>query len=62
MVLSPEGDGLALIGKIATSYGRIREVVEAPDGSIYFSTSNRDGRGTLQAGDDKIYRIQKIRE
>ncbi|MBP6921580.1 PQQ-dependent sugar dehydrogenase [Candidatus Gracilibacteria bacterium] len=62
VVLSPEGDGLALIGKIATSYGRIREVVEAPDGSIYFSTSNRDGRGTLQAGDDKIYRIQKIRE
>lgn len=49
---------LELVGKIATQYGRIRDVVEAPDGSMYFSTSNRDGRGTLQAGDDKIYRIQ----
>lgn len=38
-------------------FGRIREVVEAPDGSIYFSTSNRDGRGSVREGDDKIYRI-----
>lgn len=38
-------------------FGRIREVVEGPDGYIYFSTSNQDGRGTVRAGDDKIYRI-----
>lgn len=38
-------------------YGRIREVTEGPDGAIYFSTSNRDGRGKMQAGDDKIFRI-----
>lgn len=59
MILAPDGKELQLVGKIATDYGRIREVVEAPDGSLYFSTSNRDGRGTLQTGDDKIYRIQK---
>lgn len=39
------------------SVGRIRDVVQAPDGSIYFSSSNRDGRGTPSAGDDQIYRI-----
>ncbi|MCG6960806.1 PQQ-dependent sugar dehydrogenase [bacterium BMS3Abin03] len=38
-------------------FGRIRDIEEAPDGSIYFCTSNRDGRGTVREGDDKIYRI-----
>ena len=40
-------------------FGRIREVAEGPDGAIYFSTSNRDGRGNPNEGDDKIYRIRK---
>lgn len=44
--------------KIAEGVGRIRDVVEGPDGNIYFSTSNRDGRGTLRENDDKIYRIR----
>ncbi|RPI17347.1 MAG: PQQ-dependent sugar dehydrogenase [Ignavibacteriae bacterium] len=38
-------------------FGRIREITEGPDGAIYFSTSNRDGRGDAKSGDDKIYRI-----
>lgn len=38
-------------------YGRIREVAEAPDGTIYFSTSNRDGRGSPAGEDDRILRI-----
>lgn len=59
VILAPDGEGLQLVGKIATDYGRIREVVEAPDGSLYFTTSNRDGRGTIRAGDDRVYRIQK---
>lgn len=37
--------------------GRIREIGEGPDGFIYFSTSNRDGRGTPTAEDDRIMRI-----
>lgn len=53
-----DGDQLIIVEKIATTYGRIRDVAEAPDGTLYFSTSNRDGRGTLHAGDDKIYRIR----
>jgi glucose/arabinose dehydrogenase len=43
--------------KIAKNYGRVREVVQGPDGYIYFSTSNRDGRGSEREGDDKIVRI-----
>ncbi len=38
-------------------YGRLRDVVEGPDGALYLLTNNRDGRGTPQPGDDKIYRI-----
>lgn len=37
--------------------GRIREVAEGPDGFIYFSTSNRDGRGKPAIDDDKIMRL-----
>lgn len=40
-----------------TGYGRIRDVVEAPDGSLYVSTSDRDGRAIAEQGDDKILRI-----
>lgn len=43
--------------KIAQDFGRIREISEGYDGAIYFSTSNRDGRGKVREGDDKIYRI-----
>jgi glucose/arabinose dehydrogenase len=37
--------------------GRIREVVEGPEGAIYFSTSNRDGRGSPARDDDRILRL-----
>ncbi|MGI8543133.1 MAG: PQQ-dependent sugar dehydrogenase [Aridibacter sp.] len=38
-------------------YGRIREVAVSPEGYVYFSTSNRDGRGDVAKEDDRIYRI-----
>jgi glucose/arabinose dehydrogenase len=38
-------------------YGRIRDVAEGPDGYLYFSTSNRDGRGSPAADDDRIIRL-----
>jgi len=39
------------------NFGRIRDITQGPDGAIYFSTSNRDGRGSIREGDDKIYKI-----
>lgn len=38
--------------------GRIREVMEGPDGAMYFTTSNRDGRGEPAAEDDRILRLR----
>ena len=42
-------------------YGRIRDVAVGPDGAVYFTTSNQDGRGTVRAGDDRIMRIGPAR-
>jgi glucose/arabinose dehydrogenase len=38
-------------------YGRLRTVVEGPDGALYVLTSNRDGRGSPEDGDDRILRV-----
>lgn len=39
-------------------YGRIREVITGPDGRLYITTSNRDGRGNPAADDDRIISIK----
>ncbi len=41
-------------------YGRIREVAQGVDGAIYFSTSNRDGRGNPASDDDRILRLVSV--
>lgn len=41
-------------------FGRIRDVITGPDGALYFCTSNRDGRTTPVAADDRIVRIVPI--
>ena len=38
-------------------FGRIRDVISGPDGLIYFSTSNNDGRGSATSSDDRIARL-----
>lgn len=38
-------------------FGRIRAVRVGPDGMLYFTTSNRDGRGRARSGDDKVLRL-----
>ncbi len=42
---------------LAGRLGRIRQVKAAPDGSLWITTSNRDGRETRRRGDDKVIRI-----
>jgi glucose/arabinose dehydrogenase len=38
-------------------FGRLRTVVEGPDGALYVLTNNTDGRGEPREGDDRILRI-----
>jgi glucose/arabinose dehydrogenase len=41
----------------AGDYGRIRGVTVAPDGALWMTTSNTDGRADPGRGDDKIIRV-----
>ena len=39
-------------------FGRLRDAVPGPDGSLWVLTNNTDGRGSPREGDDKLLQIQ----
>ena len=45
-------------GFFVGEYGRMRTVVPAPDGNLWVTTSNRDGRGEPAAEDDRILLVR----
>jgi len=52
-------DKIVLFEKLArVNFGRVRTIAQGPDGYIYFTTSNRDGRGNPAPADDRIFRIR----
>lgn len=61
VVIDPKDPAKVISDELMTEvdFGRIRDVAEGPDGAIYFSTSNKDGRGSPRDGDDKIFKIVK---
>lgn len=46
-----------VIAHFQGQFGRLRDVVVGPNGRLYFTTSNRDGRGNPAANDDRIFRL-----
>jgi glucose/arabinose dehydrogenase len=43
------------------TYGRIRDVIEAPDGRLWFVTNNTGRRQTQRPGDDRVLSVQLTR-
>ena len=58
MELTDTGTLLGQPSELLTNrYGRLRAVAAAPDGSLWVSTSNHDGRGDPAADDDRLLRV-----
>ena len=59
-----DGTGLRHVASVERllehKYGRLRDVVNGPDGFLYLCTSNRDGRNTPVAEDDRLLRIVPV--
>lgn len=52
-----EGEDVVNLEKHLTDYGRLRAVERGPQGNLYISTSNTDGRETPTENDDKILKV-----
>ena len=52
-------EGLSSQKSILSGIGRVRDVVQGTDGSLYVITSNTDGKGFPDSMDDKLLRILK---
>ncbi|MCS7176858.1 MAG: PQQ-dependent sugar dehydrogenase [Candidatus Kapabacteria bacterium] len=55
--LSADGRRITEVIPYALGVGRLRDVLVTPQGRVFLSTSNRDGRGTPRPGDDKIVEL-----
>ncbi|MGP1371848.1 MAG: PQQ-dependent sugar dehydrogenase [Almyronema sp.] len=57
--LSPSGELEQHEVYLQNEYGRLREVIMGPDGELYVTTSNCDGRGSCPAEGDKVLRLTR---
>ncbi|SDJ97333.1 PQQ-dependent sugar dehydrogenase [Nonomuraea jiangxiensis] len=55
--LTGSGSAGTPVAEFQSAYGRLRAVAVGPDGWLWVATSNRDGRGTPVAQDDRIIRV-----
>jgi len=50
------------VAALAGEYGRLRDAVALPDGSLWVLTNNTDGRGTPRGDDDLLLRVELVPE
>ncbi len=55
---SPATTAATSMAYFTSQFGRIRDVVPGPNGTLWFMTNNTDGRGNPSKGDDRIYQVQ----
>jgi glucose/arabinose dehydrogenase len=55
--LGPDGTVTGREQLLSGEFGRLRHVAQAPDGSLWVLTNNRDGRGDPVPEDDRILRL-----
>lgn len=51
-------EGVSAVRWFQGEYGRIRDVVDGPDDTLWFVTNNTDGRGEPVEGDDKLWQVK----
>lgn len=56
-IITADGSVSGFREHLKGDYGRLRAVTVGPDGHLYVSTSNRDGRASVREGDDKVLRV-----
>lgn len=59
--LSIRGGRVVADERVVSNLGRVRTIVERPDGVLFALTNNTDGRGDPGAGDDRVVRIDPPR-
>jgi glucose/arabinose dehydrogenase len=55
--LNANGSAGTPIAELQGQFGRLRTVMRGPDGWLWVATSNRDGRGSPIASDDRVVRF-----
>jgi glucose/arabinose dehydrogenase len=60
-ILKMNADRDSIVGEaiaLNNTFGRLRDLCISPEGDVYVSTSNDDGKGFPKTGDDRIVRIR----
>ena len=59
-VIYPRSESVDAVSWFEGDYGRLRDAVPGPNGTLWVLTNNTDGRGTPGPGDDKLLQIRLV--